>query len=190
MQKSTSYKNVTGKVVAQSIAFRVVSIYWQLRSLDIWTQRDRPTLEAPALHTLRLIVRQAWCHCVTSLSAHWLASSLKFAARCPVSGCWRSCQITHVQSRTILEDHTTHLFYRTPNLTEVDQSSLHLIEFCVMHMANTRENLVKFQHRGPKIVGKMSWFWKFWNFQEVGKVHCSQQPLPSPRFTISGANIP
>ena len=92
-------KTVSGKVVAQSIAFRVVSICWQgyLRSLDIWTQRDRPALEAPALHTLRLIMRHpAPCrHCVTSLrSAHsgWpMASSLKLAARCPVSGCWPSC---------------------------------------------------------------------------------------------------
>jgi len=57
-------------------------------------QRDRPALEAPALHTLRLIARQPWRHCVTSLrSAHWLASSLKLAARCPVSGCWPSCWI-------------------------------------------------------------------------------------------------
>ena len=40
------------------------------------------------LHTLRLIARQPWRNCVTSLrSAHWLASSLKLAARCPVSGC-------------------------------------------------------------------------------------------------------
>ena len=39
-------------------------------------------LEASALHTLRLIARQPWRHCVTSLrSAHWLASSLKLAAR-------------------------------------------------------------------------------------------------------------
>jgi len=86
-------KTVSSKVVAQSIAFRVVSIYWQgvVHSLDIWTQRDRPALEAPALHTLRLIARQSWRHCVTSLrSAHWLASSLKLA-RCPVSGCWPSC---------------------------------------------------------------------------------------------------
>ena len=53
---------------------------------------DRPPLEAPALHTLRLIARQPWRHRVTSLrSAHWLASSLKLAARCPVSGCWPSC---------------------------------------------------------------------------------------------------
>jgi len=36
--------------------------------------------------------RQWWRHCVTSLrSARWLASSLKLAARCPVSGCWPSC---------------------------------------------------------------------------------------------------
>ena len=54
-------KTVSGKVVAQSIAFRVVSIYWQgvVPSLDILTQRDRPPLEAPALHTLRLIARQS-----------------------------------------------------------------------------------------------------------------------------------
>ena len=44
-------------------------------------QRDRPAFEAPALRTIRLIVRQPWRHCVTSLrSAHWLASSLKLAA--------------------------------------------------------------------------------------------------------------
>jgi len=49
-------------------------------------------LEAPALHTLRLIARQPWRHCVTSLrSAHWLTSGLKLVARCPVSGCWPSC---------------------------------------------------------------------------------------------------
>jgi len=44
------------------------------------------------LHTLGLIARQPWRHCVTSLrSAHWLASHLKLAAHCPVSGCWPSC---------------------------------------------------------------------------------------------------
>ena len=48
--------------------------------------------EASALHTLRLIARQPWRHCVTSLClAYWLVSSLKLAARCPVSGCWPSC---------------------------------------------------------------------------------------------------
>jgi len=26
-------------------------------------------------------------------SAHWLASSLKLAVRCPVSGCWPSCLV-------------------------------------------------------------------------------------------------
>jgi len=77
-------KTLSSKVVAQSIAFRVVSICW----LDIWMQSDRPSLEAPALHTLRLIARQPWRHCVTGLrSAHWL----KLVARCPVSGCWPSC---------------------------------------------------------------------------------------------------
>ena len=69
---------------------------WWVRSLDIWTQTDRPALEAPALHTLRLIARQPWRHCVASLrSAHWLASSLKLSARCPVSGCSSSCLFRH-----------------------------------------------------------------------------------------------
>ena len=58
----------------------------------MWTQRDRPALQAPALHTLGLIARQPWRHCVASLrSAHWLASSLKLGARGLVSGCWPSC---------------------------------------------------------------------------------------------------
>ena len=57
-------------------------------------QRDRPALEAPPLHTLHLIARLPRRHCVTSLrSARWLAGSLKLAARCPVSGCCRSCYI-------------------------------------------------------------------------------------------------
>ena len=39
-----------------------------------------------------MIARQPWRHCVTGLrSAHWLASSLKLVARCPVSCCWPSC---------------------------------------------------------------------------------------------------
>jgi len=51
-----------------------------------------PPLEARALQTLRLIARQPWRHCVTSLrSAHWLASSLKLVVRCPVSRWWPSC---------------------------------------------------------------------------------------------------
>jgi len=54
------------------------------------------TTEAPALHRLRFIARQPWRHCVTSLrSVHWLASSLKLAARCPVSECWPSCSISY-----------------------------------------------------------------------------------------------
>ena len=48
--------------------------------------------KAHVLHTLRLVARQPWRHSVTSLrSTHWFASSLKLAARCPVSGCWPSC---------------------------------------------------------------------------------------------------
>jgi len=88
-------KTVRGKVLAQSTVFRVVSIYWQGVAPFPWylNAKDRPPLEAPALHTLCLIARQLWRHCVTSLrSAHWLASSLKLAAPCPVSGCWPSCK--------------------------------------------------------------------------------------------------
>jgi len=56
-------------VVTQSIAFWVVSIYWQGVAPFPWylNARDRPVLEAPALHTLRLIARQPWRHCVISL---------------------------------------------------------------------------------------------------------------------------
>ena len=75
-------KTVSGKVVAQSIAFQVVSICWQGVAPFPWylNAMDRPALEAPALHALRLIARQPWRHCVTSLrSAHWL----------PVAWNWR-----------------------------------------------------------------------------------------------------
>jgi len=50
-------KTVSGKVVAQSIAFRVVSIYWQGYSS---VPLDRPPSEARAMHTLRLIALQPW----------------------------------------------------------------------------------------------------------------------------------
>jgi len=66
-------------------------------------QRDRPALEAPALHTLRLIARQPWRHCVTSLrSAQWLASSLKLAALCRVNGCWPSCYTIVLSVLTVI----------------------------------------------------------------------------------------
>ena len=90
-------KTVSGKLVAQSIGFRVVSINWQgddAFPLKSWLQVTYPLLKAasfdtfclvapqpqetgkevqlhltpaPALHTLRLIARQPWRHCVTSL---------------------------------------------------------------------------------------------------------------------------
>jgi len=87
-------KTVSSKVGAQSIAFRVVSIYWQGIAPFPWYLNAK----GPGPHwkhlrcTLGVIAWQPWRHCVTSLrSAHWLASSLKLAARCPVSGCWPSC---------------------------------------------------------------------------------------------------
>jgi len=49
---------------------------------------DRPALEAPPLHTLRLIARQPWRHYVTSQrSAHLLA-------RLPVAWNWRSAVLS------------------------------------------------------------------------------------------------
>jgi len=74
-------------------------------------QTDRPALEASALHILRLIARQPWRHYATSLrSAHWLASSLKLAARSPVSGCWPSCTYTY-RTRITLFFSTTSVQY-------------------------------------------------------------------------------
>ena len=107
-------KTLSGKVVVQSIAFRVVSIYWLGVAPFPWYLNvkgpTRLALEAPALHTLRLIARQPWRYCVTSLrSAHWLANGLKLAARCPVSGCWLSCKIsqhlTKLQARKLIASH-------------------------------------------------------------------------------------
>jgi len=41
-------------------------------------------------------------HCSLLRSAHWLVSSLKLAARCPVSGCWPCCCRLSKESRWIL----------------------------------------------------------------------------------------
>jgi len=59
-KSAAKLKAVSCKVVAQSIAFRVVSIYWQGVApfpLDLNAKGPTP-LEAPALHTLHLIARQ------------------------------------------------------------------------------------------------------------------------------------
>ena len=88
-------KTVSGKVVELSIAFRVVLIYWQGVAPFPWYLNAKgPTpIGSTFMHCTHFAsARQPWPHCVTSLrSAHWLASSLKLAARCPVSGCWPSC---------------------------------------------------------------------------------------------------
>jgi len=64
-------KTVSGKVVAQQLPLEWYQYIGRgsIRSLDIWTQRDRTLLEAHALHTLRLIARQPWRHCVTGLQS-------------------------------------------------------------------------------------------------------------------------
>jgi len=65
-------KSASGKVVAQSIAFRVVSIYWQRVAPFPWY-----------LNILRLIARLPWRHCVTCLrSAHWLVTEIGGALSC------------------------------------------------------------------------------------------------------------
>jgi len=51
------------------------------------------------------------------------------------------------------------------------------VEFRVMHMTSIHENLVKFWWRMPDIVGKMSRFCQFCDFQEIVKVHRSQHSL-------------
>jgi len=51
-------KAVSGKVVAQSIAFRVVSIYWQGDdpfSLKSWLKLTHPLLKAASFHTFCLV---------------------------------------------------------------------------------------------------------------------------------------
>jgi len=51
-------KNVSGKVVAQSIAFRVVSIYWQGEDhfpLKSWLQVTYPLLKAASFDTFCLV---------------------------------------------------------------------------------------------------------------------------------------
>jgi len=87
-------KTVSGKVVAQSIAVRVVSIYWQGVAPFPWYLNGKGPIRIGITCVAHTSPHSAapWRHCVTSLrSAHWLASSLKLAARCPVSGCWPSC---------------------------------------------------------------------------------------------------
>jgi len=55
------------------------------------------------------VARQPWRHCVTSLrSAHWLASSLKLAARYPVSGCWPSCYL-YMYNEPMVDEHCAYL---------------------------------------------------------------------------------
>jgi len=53
-------KPVSGKVVAQSIAFRVVSIYWQGddRSPEMLAQTDPPLLKAASFDTFCLVAPQ------------------------------------------------------------------------------------------------------------------------------------
>ena len=54
-------KTVSGKVVAKSIAFRVVSIYWQWRDpfpLKCWLQVTYPLLKAASFDTFCLVAPQ------------------------------------------------------------------------------------------------------------------------------------
>ena len=54
-------KTVSGKIVAQSIAFRMVSIYWQGDDpfpLKFWLQVTYPLLKAVSFDTFCLVVPQ------------------------------------------------------------------------------------------------------------------------------------
>ena len=54
-------KTLSGKVVAQSIAFRVVSIYWQGDDpfpLKFWLQVTYPFLKAASFYTFCLVAPQ------------------------------------------------------------------------------------------------------------------------------------
>jgi len=69
------YKTVSAKVVAQSISFRVVSIYWQGVApfpclISACKGTDSP-LEARALQTLRLIARQPPTSVTSLCSSHY-----------------------------------------------------------------------------------------------------------------------
>ena len=67
----------------------------------------------------------------TSLrSAQWLASSLKLAARCPVSGCWRSCNCLSVAWLSERSSYIRHRFRFT-----------HFITRYIQH--------VQYQHKSP-----------------------------------------
>ena len=90
-------KTLSSSVVAQLIAFRVVSIYWQGgSSVPFISECKGPTrIGSTCVAHTSPHSAEPWRHCVTSLrSAHWLVSSLKLAVRCPVSGCWLSCSIS------------------------------------------------------------------------------------------------
>ena len=103
-------KTVSGKFVAQSIAFRVLSIYWKgVPLFPSYLNAKGPTSigSTSVAHTSPHSVAA-----MTSLrhyppSAHQLASSLKLSARCPVSGCWPSCfsfLSLYIMKRPILHD--------------------------------------------------------------------------------------
>ena len=93
-------KTVSGKVVAQSIAFQVVSIYWQGDDpfpLKSWLELTYPLLIAASLDTFCLVITANMQSKMGFSCSHQLKSyvapksRLKFAARCPVSSCWPSC---------------------------------------------------------------------------------------------------
>ena len=93
-------KIVSGNVVAQSIAFQVISVYWQgddVFPLKSWLIMMYPLLIAASLDTFCLVITANMQSETGFPSSHQLKSyvafksRLKLAARCPVSGCWPSC---------------------------------------------------------------------------------------------------
>jgi len=75
-------KTVSGKIVAQSIAFRVVSRYWQGVAPSPWyLNAKRPT----RIGSTRVAHTSPHIAAAVASLRHWPAFGF------PVSGCWPSC---------------------------------------------------------------------------------------------------
>jgi len=77
--------------------YPVNGILWEVHKWPYLRMRSE-NMAKIALNALRLrkfepVNGKSWSPAFGSL---WLASSLKLAARCPVSGCWPSCFFCHM----------------------------------------------------------------------------------------------
>jgi len=93
MQSFICIETLSGKVVAQSIAFWVASIYWQGVAPFLWYLNAKgPTpigstcVAYTSPHSAKMRHYVSW-----KTTGYYRKYNLKFAARCPVSGCWPFC---------------------------------------------------------------------------------------------------